>query len=301
MTTAAPAHSIVVGVDDSGPSRVALLWACQEATRRGRPLHLVHVYLISTVYAGVGVYTSLTGGEVARLSAVAEQTLAEALAFARGNTEGVDITAATHEGSAAAALVADSSAADLLVVGARGLGALRSALLGSVSTQVAMHSRAPVVVIKDLAETPQPRSGVTVGIDGHEDSQACLEFAFTQASSRGTSLDVVHAWASDRGKGKAAATDALGADYELEPRRQLLIDTALAGWTEKYPDVEVRQSVVHAHAVPALVEHSATAQLLVVGSRGRGGFAGLLLGSVSHGVLQHATCPVAVVPGVDHR
>ena len=95
--------------------------------------------------------------------------------------------------------------------------------------------------------------------------------------------------------------DALSADYELEPRRLLLVTEALAGWTQKYPGVDVRQSVVHAHAVPALVEHSARAQLLVVGSRGRGGFAGLLLGSVSHGVLQRATCPVAVVPGTDRR
>lgn len=301
MSSAAPARSIVVGVDDSGPSRHALLWACREATRLGRPLHLVHVYLISTVYAGAGVYTSLTSAEVARLSQAAEETLAEAVAVANEKTQGIVVTSAAHEGSAAAALVAAASTADLLVLGARGLGALKSALLGSVSTQVAMHSPVPVIVVKDVEDTHGARGGITVGIDGHEDSQACLAFAFEQASSRGTSLDVVHAWAFDRAQGRTALAGALSADYELEPRRKLLIDEALAGWTEKYPDVDVRQSVVHAHAVPALVEHSATAQLLVVGSRGRGGFAGLLLGSVSHGVLQHAACPVAVVPSADRR
>ena len=301
MSSAAPDRSIVVGVDDSGSSRLALSWAAREATRLGRPLHLIHAFVISTAYAGSGVYTPLTNSEVARLTAAADGVLAKAVAGAKTMAQGVAVTSATHEGSAAAALVAASSTADLVVVGARGLGPVRSALLGSVSTQVAMHADAPVVVVRDIEEAQGPREGITVGIDSHEHSKACLGFAFAQAASRGTSLDVVHAWSLDRTQGVKAVSDAMTADYEMEPRRQLLVAEALEGWTQKYPDVEVRQSVVHAHAVSALVEHSAKAQLLVVGSRGRGGFAGLLLGSVSHGVLQHAACPVAVVPGTGRR
>lgn len=292
MNSASP---VVVGVDGSGQSGLALSWACREATRLNRPLHLLHTYAIYTAYSAPGVFTPLIDSDAEVLKDAAQQSLTEAVKTAEELT-GMVVTSELQVGSAAAALVDASSSAYLVVVGARGRGALTSALLGSVSTQVAMHAHAPVIVIKDIEDPDRPRAGITVGIDGFEDSQACLEFAFEQASSRGVPLDVVHTWAVERTQGLvASATNALSAEYEVESKRQILVAEALADWTQKFPDVQVQRSVLHAHAVPALLEHANGADLLVVGSRGRGGFASLVLGSVSHGVLQRAACPVAVV------
>ena len=274
---------VVVGVDGSASSRRAVSWACREALRLQRPLHLLHTRDGSTP------------------PDAAEQTLTEAVATARTLTRGVEVTSATAVGSAAAALVEASAAAHTLVVGARGRGAVMTAYLGTVSTQVTMHAHCPVVVVKDGTSDEEPGAGtgagVVVGVDGSPGSQACLAFAFEQASSRGSGIRVVHAWPFERSKGSAAVVDAISPRHELEPQHRQIVQDAMAGWDEKYPDVEVGVSVVHARAADALLAHADGAHLLVVGGRGRGGFAGLLLGSVSQVVLQRADCPVAVVRG----
>lgn len=289
---------IVVGVDGSPASTLALEWACHQAGLLNRSLHLVHTYVVSVAYAGVGSFSTALESDLTLMAAAAEETLADALSAARALAPDTDITSATVEGSAAAALVDASSGAYAVVTGARGRGPLTSTLLGSVSTQVAMHAHSPVVVVKAFSDSADRGHGVVVGFDGSEHAQACLAFAFEQAAARGTSLDVVNVWPLEPGHGTASAADAVSTLREIGPSHQLFVDEVLAEWTEKYPDVEVHASVVHGHAVPVLLEHSATAELLVVGSRGRGGFTGLVLGSVSHTVLQRAECPVAVVRGL---
>jgi nucleotide-binding universal stress UspA family protein len=213
------------------------------------------------------------------------------------------VTTSTAYGNPAALIVAASRGAGLVVVGARGRGALASALLGSTSIDVAAHAHVTVVVVREFP-TPLPqRPGVVVGTDGSDESDAAVAAAFHEADRRDLPLTVVHAWLLDY----AASGAGYGAGYGVivpghaDIRRQVgeaavaVTAESIAGWSEKYPDVVVRQHVVNAHPVQALVDHSAGAELLVVGSRGRGGFAGLLLGSVSQGVLHHAHCPVMVV------
>jgi len=136
-----------------------------------------------------------------------------------------------------------------------------------------------------------------VGVDGVTDSQPAIAFAFDQASSRGTGLTVVHAWENEQPAFVRPIAKRIVARHEVTRERELLLSETLAGWCEKYSDVPVRTSIVYSRPIAALLEHADGSELLVVGSRGRGGFSGLVLGSVSHAVLQHAASPVAVVRG----
>jgi nucleotide-binding universal stress UspA family protein len=189
------------------------------------------------------------------------------------------------------------------VLGRRGLGRFAELVVGSTSLHVATHGGCPVVVVPlpRRPETPVtgPEGGrVVVGVDGSPASVEAIGFAFDWASMHGVGLTAVHAWYSDYydqvgGKGGAIP---LSVEVELFQGDELrLLSEALAGWREKYPEVDVRQLVVHGHPAEALMDASVGARLVVVGSRGRGGFRSLLLGSVSHAVLHHATSPVAVV------
>ena len=293
MSSTAPARSITVGVDGSDASRAALSWAVMEATRRQRPLHLLHSYLMLTPYAGGDVHTELTGVDTGRVESAAQGVLDAAVATVTRLAPALAVTTALHQGSAARALVEASDTADTVVVGARGRGPLTAAVLGSVSTQVAMHAHAPVVVVKEREDPGAPRDRVVVGLDGSADSQACLAFAFEQADSRGASLEAVLAVPAElAGWVPGPAQDST---EDVTARGELLLAEALAGWAAKYPGVQVRRSIFFDDPVSALSRSADGAELLVVGSRGLGGFASLVLGSVSHGVLQQAECPVAVI------
>lgn len=286
------ASRIVVGVDASHESGTALAWACEAAARTRRPLHLVHAYDVGAAYGGPEAFSSVYASDVGEFERAALETLDASVEAAQRPHLGV--TSELVQGSAGAALVEASRTAYAVVTGARGHGAFAGALLGSVSTQTAMHAHSPVVVVKGPPEPDRPRDGVVVGVDGSESSQACLAFAFEEAWSRRTSVDVVHAWsfAHDRG---TAGSGSLRRDVERHHER--LVADSLTGWTQKYPGVEVRTSVLRTEPVAALLGQARSSALLVVGSRGRGGFASLVLGSVSHAVLHHAGCPVAVVRG----
>jgi nucleotide-binding universal stress UspA family protein len=181
------------------------------------------------------------------------------------------------------------------VVGARGRGALATALLGSTSVDVAAAARCPVVVVRELPTPGATPARVVVGSDGSELSAAAIGEAFAQADARGLDLTVVQAWYLDTTTGGLAALSVESVRREVAQAEQAVAAEAVAGWREKYPDVRVHVHVLQGHPVQAVVEHSKGAELVVVGSRGRGGFGGLLLGSVSQGVLHHAHCPVMVV------
>jgi nucleotide-binding universal stress UspA family protein len=191
--------------------------------------------------------------------------------------------------AAAVALVDRSPYADTIVLGSHQEGTPPTAPLGEAALQVAMHAECPVVVVREPADDPVTPHGVVVGVDGSSVSDRALGYAFEQASARGTGLDVVHAW----GSGTPARADGPHLDQMAEER--LAVSEAVVGWSERFSDVPVRQDLPMGPAVDALVASSRYAELLVVGSRGLGGLHGLLLGSVSQGVLQQATCPVAVV------
>ena len=207
----------------------------------------------------------------------------------------MQVTTEACRGQAAAALVEVSARADTVVVGSRGRGSVGAAVAGSTSLQVAAHASCPVVVVRTLSTATPTLSRVVVGVDGSPVSSEAIGYAFAQASQREVGLTVVHAWDVEFVEGAIAVASTSDLWKRLGDEERALTAESVAGWAEKYPDVDVRTHVVRGHPVDVLVSESEGAELVVVGSRGRGGFSGLLMGSVSHGVLHRAQSPVAVV------
>jgi nucleotide-binding universal stress UspA family protein len=270
---------VVVGVDGSPGAQASVDFAADEALRRHAPLRVVHVYQPEMVFGpslGTG-YDPVVPLRLARRIAGAE-----ADRIARTHP-GVPVTAVTVVGDPGTNLIGESQHAALVVVGSRGTGTFRSLLLGSVSARVAIHADAPVVVVPRHVEGTD---GILVGVDGSPGSVAALGFAFEEAALRDTGLTAVYAWTVPPAGGLGSADEA--ADRRLAE--------ALAGWQEKYPQVRVqRRSVPSGNPLATLIEEATAVQLVVVGSRGRGAFASLLLGSVSDGLVRHCPVPVAVV------
>ena len=171
------------------------------------------------------------------------------------------------------------------------MGAFGGAVLGSVSNGLLHHAQCPVAVVhNDEAQAADNTSPVVVGIDGSPASEAATALAFDEASRRGVDLVALHAW-SDVG-----VLSVLGMDWkEYEDQGHEVLGERLAGWHEQYPDVHVERRIVCDQPARWLIDESQRAQLVVVGSHGRGGFKGMLLGSVSRAVAQHAKSPVVVV------
>ena len=194
-------------------------------------------------------------------------------------------------GYAVPALVDASKSAQMIVVGSRGMGAFGRAVLGSVSSGVVHHAHCPVAIIHvEEAQEPDPASPVLLGIDGTPASEAATALAFDEASRRGVDLVALHAW-SDVG-----VFPVLGMNWhQYEDEGIEVLGERLAGRQEQYPDVNVRRRIVCDRPARWLIDESQQAQLVVVGRRGRGGFAGMLLGSVSTAVAESAKAPVIVV------
>jgi nucleotide-binding universal stress UspA family protein len=178
-----------------------------------------------------------------------------------------------------------------VVVGSRHLKALSSALLGSVGAGVSARAQCPAVVVRGPAGHPDVGAAVVVGVDGTEGSDGVLEYAFEHASRHHVALRAVLCWHPD-----LLATMSWRAGPPAPERVEGALAEILASWRDKFPDVVVHPAIVREHAVAGLVTASLSQHLLVVGSHGRHALAGTLLGSVSQGVLHHASCPVAVVP-----
>ncbi|MEC3957886.1 universal stress protein [Nocardia sp. CDC153] len=282
---------IVVGVDGSQISYQAVAWAAVEAELRQWPLHLVVAY---GVQSGREPFTALGVAEKGAVRSEGLRVLAEAARIAHhaapGNT--FSLTSEAVDELALPALMRRSARARMMVVGNRGRGAIRRAVLGSVSTGLARHAHCPVTVVHgdlDIERLGVDRP-VIVGVDGTENSLPAVRMAFEEASLRKAPLIAVHSWC-----------DTSGFDLEVvgwETIRQsedVLLAEGLAGFGEEFPDVSVERHVTYETPVRALLDYSDRAQLLVVGTHGRGGFAGVVLGSVSTALLHVANCPVLVV------
>ena len=291
-TQTVPRGAIVVGVDGSSTSNLALDWAVAEAARRVLPLHIIHAFSYGYPLTDIGIGYAITG-----LRQLADRVRKDAVARARRAGPELVITWSEPAFRPAPALVEASETADTMVLGARGLSAARGVFMGSVSVQVAAHAHCPVVIVHDTPAQSVAGAPVVVGLDGSEVSSTAIAYAFEQASSRRVGLTVVHAWWMDNIEDTAAAAIWTVDWQTFAKEEQALVAESLAGWEEKYPDVPVRRHSVRGLPVEALIRQSKNACLVVVGTRGRGGFGGLLLGSVSQGVLHRAQCPVVIVHG----
>ncbi|MFF0311271.1 universal stress protein [Streptosporangium sp. NPDC004379] len=277
---------VVAAVDGSPDADRAVRWAADDAFRRRLPLRLVHV-----VERGPYDVPRFAAPEwPGALVVSGRRVLEEAESRARAHQPTLEVTTELIEGSRTRSLCEQAGDAAEIVLGSRGLGGFASALLGSVSTYVAGHVRCPVVVVRPGGE--EHRREVVVGVDDSPQSDPALAYAFEQARVRGCPLRAVHAWQLPV---HAFAPDVTYDMDEVRRYQDRMVREKLTAWREKLPDVPVIEDVSSAHPVDALVEASAEADLVVVGSRGMGTIGSAILGSVSRGVLHHARCPVAVV------
>ncbi|WP_432168065.1 universal stress protein [Streptomyces sp. bgisy031] len=262
---------VVVGVDGSSMSLNAVEAAATAAARRGAALRVVH--------AEVPVKPRLMVPDPAS-SALVHEAAAHALVVAPE----VVVTRSVVTGDVVHVLEAESQGADLIVVGSRGMGRITGLLLGSTPVSLAARSHCPVMTVREKHRTPAATGPVVLGVDGSPDSDEAVDVAFAEAAQRQAELLAVHAW--QPGEASPGTTP--------ESAEQLLAQ-AIAGRKEAYPDITVRRELVGGKAREVLLEASKTAQLLIVGARGRSGIAGLLLGSVSQAVMTRAHCPVVTV------
>ncbi|WP_216207307.1 universal stress protein [Amycolatopsis aidingensis] len=295
MTDIATRRLILVGVDGSPSAQHAVRWAALEARRRQAPLCLFHACYVppTTPYVPVSLPRSYRDA----LLEQGREWLVEAERVAVRAAPEVPVRTDLRIGQAAEQLIHESASAGLVVLGSRGLGGFSGLLVGSTAVALAAHGHCPVVVVRGRTlDAAPPESGpVVVGVDGSPASEAAVGFAFEAAGSRGVPLVAVHTW-NDLTMGDTWAVAPLGLDYDriAEDERGLLAER-LAGWQEKYPEVELVQHTIKDRPVRGLLTQAEGAQLIVVGSRGLGGLRGMFMGSTSQALLHHSECPVAVV------
>ncbi len=284
-------RTVVVGVDGSAEALRAVRWAVPEARRRQAALRLVTAFAwTEDRLVGLPGLGQAPHGQYLRTAA--ERGLAAAAAAATELDPDLQVERELILGFPGGVLVDQSQTAELLVIGDRGRGRISSALAGSVAIGVAAHAACPVVVVRGAppaAEEPLP---VVVGVDGTPLSEAAIAFAFDAASTRRAPLVAVHTWLDElNDPALAELVDWQSAAVEAEE----VLAERLAGWGEKYPDVTVQRLVARGLAGHVLLDQAARAQLVVVGTRGHGEIAGLLLDSVGNALLHRAGCPVAIV------
>lgn len=291
-TTPVPGGTIVVGVDGSPSARRALLWAADQAAAERRSLTLVHaIPPAGAAWLDAAGIDHRVGVDSVR--AEGHDILRTARDEVAGRASGVEVHGVVQVVDPRALLLDLSEEASMVVLGSRGRGPVRSLLLGSVGVAVTRHARCPVVIHRP-GNAGKVRRGILVGVDGTEHSAAALELAFTQASVRGLPLTVLHSfWDAPAG---------VAGPHRVDPRSQgleeqrLLVAESLSGMGEKYPDVHVDTELARGFAGDCLVRMGERMNMIVVGAHHGGSASEILFGSVTTSVVEHASCPVAVVP-----
>ncbi len=271
---------IVLGFDGSPTARCALDWAAGDAGRRGLPLRIVHV---REPWCAEHPFDATTPDDT--LTARCERLLAGAARRARDSAPEAWISTALVTGAVTERLRTESETADTVVVGSRGLGGFAGLVLGSVGLGLAACAACPVVVVRRMPRAPSGE--IVVGYDGSPAADQALEYAAKQATARRGRLRVLHGLRYAPVAPHPVGFGPVPADDGIERR--------LADWHEGHPGVELTVSMSFEHPTAALATASRTADLVVVGSVGLTGVSCARLGSVGHGVLHRAHCPVAVV------
>jgi nucleotide-binding universal stress UspA family protein len=293
---------IIVGIDGSEQSYGALSWAVAEAKRRHVPIRLVTAYSLP-VFTGTGFDSGY--------SVIDEQALADGVAqildeaYERVKEEGIELRATVETGDASSLLVRLSEHAELMVVGSRSARGFVGRLLGTVSTSLPAHSKCPVVVVPHAwakrhaqdAGTLTPSLGVAVGSDGSHQARIAIVKAAEEAQRMGVGLKLVNALAPYTG---ALTWVPAAVDFEAMHREIDELQNRAIQWIRgHFPDLEITAERIDGSPVQVLLEAGESADLVVVGTRGRGGLRGMLLGSISQGVLHSSQNPVMIVPDVD--
>jgi nucleotide-binding universal stress UspA family protein len=293
VMTAVDDHPIVVGVDGSDESLEAVRWAAVEAGLRGRAVLLINAY---------GLPTSPEAVDPSRLARLHASARAEAGALTsraasvvRELAPQVAVVGQARIGPAAHVLIELSGVAAAIVVGHRGRDGFGARLLGSVAARVAAHAQCPVAVVRPAAVGREITNGVVlVGTDGSSACDVAVGFAFEEADLRGGAVSVIHAWEPPAPPWRTDVRPLVLDAAEVETAEEHRVREWIRPWQDKYPQVPVQVHLSSQRPAAALLDAASRAELLVVGSRGHGGFAGLLLGSVSQQVIHHAPCPVVV-------
>jgi nucleotide-binding universal stress UspA family protein len=278
---------IVVAVDGSPASNAAALWAARDAAMRNIPLTVVHAVATPTAtWPPVAYPDSLA----VRLEDEGKKAIMHAMKIAEEAIPADRKVAIGRElvySSPAPALIKMSDEVEMVVVGTSGRGLLGRGVLGSVSSTVVRHASCPVAVIHE-EDLPDPHAPILAGVDGSPVSELATEIAFDEASRRGVDLIALHAWSD-------VTTEVPSVDWAtVEEEAQRSLAESLAGWRQRYPDVMVHRVVVRDRPARHLIDAAESAQLVVVGSHGRGGLTGMLLGSVSNTLLHSVRIPVIV-------
>ncbi|MHA7651653.1 universal stress protein [Mycobacterium sp. ML4] len=298
MTSAATGHDkvlgILVGVDGSPASNAAVVWAARDAELKQLPLTIVHV-----VNTDVATWPPMPYPDTWAVWQEDEgrKVVAEAVKIAEDaalTDRKLTIKTELVHSTPVSTMIEMSKDAAILALGSAGRGAVARLLMGSVSSSVVRHAYCPVAVIHDEDPLmPDPRHApVLLGVDGSPASENATAVAFDEASRRGVELIALHAW-SDR-----EVVELPGLEWEkVKDEAEVTLAERLAGWQETYPDVKVCRVVVCDRPARQLVARSESAQLVVVGTHGRGALSGMLLGSVSNAIVHSTRMPVIVARG----
>jgi len=293
---------VVAGIDGSPAARIAASWAAGDAQRRGVTLRLVHAVVAPPTgsYPEPTLFRPTVTDHLRSQAAILLNRTADLLAQ---DYPDLRIETAHRDGAPVKVLIEQSRSAIATVVGADGEGRLTGVFFGSVAARLAAHGHGCIVIARaePVGTATQP-GVVAVGVDGSAHSQAAIGFAYEQAALRGVTLLAIHTW-NDKPLSHALGSYPLEINpTSIDDQEHRLLETELAGWEQKYPEVPVRMRILRGRPVPHLLRYatptgSQPVQLLVMGSRGRGGFSGLMLGSTSQAVMTHAGCSVAIVHG----
>lgn len=292
MSTMTGRPGVCVGVDGSWRDTGALEWALLESLLRQEPLHAVHVI--------EGKVRHATGWKPNDIDDSSLDLVGEVQKYLDESAGSLDHEADLVIGQPAGTLTELAADSRMLVVGRRGMGTFKRLLIGSTSEAVAANATVPVVIVPEHWKPTDHSGPVLVAVDDTENNQAVIEFAVTEAKERGLPVRLIHVWDLPAIYSWDATTVA-GVNAEWTENAERHLENLAAEWRPKYPEVTIRTIVRRGHAVDGIITAAdeSDAQLLVVGTRHHTRLASFLLGSVTRGVLHHATCPLAVVPA--HR